>query len=160
MRTPFAPAHLSSDTSAAVPWLATEYVPGATLHVAVREHGPLPEPMVRALGAAVAGALRDVHGLGIVHRDLKPANIVLSPDGPGSAPVADDRVRDRSDPARARGSVAPDRNHADRSRCRDGPGPGPGPRERARRADGRGSPVGLCYDSAVPGFGTDYSECT
>ncbi len=64
------------------PWLATEYVPGPTLHDAVQAHGPLPVPALRALVAGLAEALRAIHGAGLVHRDLKPANVLLAADGP------------------------------------------------------------------------------
>ncbi|WP_411108675.1 protein kinase domain-containing protein [Streptomyces sp. c-19] len=64
------------------PWLATAYVPGPTLTKAVAESGPLDEPAVRALGAALADALLGVHSAGLLHRDLKPDNILLCADGP------------------------------------------------------------------------------
>ncbi|MFE3905164.1 PQQ-binding-like beta-propeller repeat protein [Streptomyces sp. NPDC059153] len=64
------------------PWIATEFLTGPTLDDAVRSHGPLDEPTVRALAAALAHALRDIHTAGLVHRDLKPANIVLTATGP------------------------------------------------------------------------------
>ncbi|GAA2801031.1 serine/threonine-protein kinase [Saccharopolyspora taberi] len=73
---------VDADTEAEQPWLATEYVPGPTLHKAVAEHGPLPERSVRGLAAGLAEALGGIHRAGLVHRDLKPANILLGPDGP------------------------------------------------------------------------------
>ncbi|WP_438387753.1 serine/threonine-protein kinase [Actinopolyspora saharensis] len=73
---------VDSDPESAHPWLATEYVPGPTLHQAVAEHGPLPESTVLGLGAGLAEALQAVHRAGLVHRDLKPANVLLGPDGP------------------------------------------------------------------------------
>ncbi|NYH76834.1 serine/threonine protein kinase [Actinopolyspora biskrensis] len=73
---------VDSDPEAPHPWLATEYVPGPTLHRAVAEHGPLPEGTVLGLGAGLAEALQAVHRAGLVHRDLKPANVLLGPDGP------------------------------------------------------------------------------
>lgn len=63
-------------------WIATEFLAGPTLLQAVRAHGPLSVPAVRALGAALAHTLREVHAAGLVHRDIKPANIVLGSDGP------------------------------------------------------------------------------
>ena len=57
-------------------WFATEYVPGPTLA------GPLPATECRALMAALAEALADIHAHGICHRDVKPQNVILSPTGP------------------------------------------------------------------------------
>ena len=75
-------AVVNADPDADQPWLATEYVPGPTLHQAVADHGPLPEDTVRSLGAGLAEALVAIHRAGLVHRDLKPANVLLGPDGP------------------------------------------------------------------------------
>ncbi|WP_280923926.1 serine/threonine-protein kinase, partial [Streptomyces bohaiensis] len=73
---------LQSDTDGAVPWLATAYVPGASLGEAVAFHGAVPQRTVVRLTAGVADALRSVHGAGVVHRDLKPSNVLLAADGP------------------------------------------------------------------------------
>ncbi|MFR9729315.1 serine/threonine-protein kinase [Saccharopolyspora sp. MS10] len=73
---------IDADTETAQPWLATEYVPGPTLHRAVADHGPLPEQTVRTLAAGLAEALGAIHRAGLVHRDLKPGNVLLGPDGP------------------------------------------------------------------------------
>ncbi|GAA2341146.1 hypothetical protein GCM10009854_17000 [Saccharopolyspora halophila] len=75
-------AVVNADPDAEQPWLATEYVPGPTLHKAVSDHGPLPEAAVRSLGAGLAEALVAIHRADLVHRDLKPANVLLGPDGP------------------------------------------------------------------------------
>lgn len=73
---------LDADPDTDTPWLAVLYVPALTLHEAVARLGVLPEPAVRALGAALAEALRSIHGGGLVHRDLKPGNVLLSATGP------------------------------------------------------------------------------
>ncbi|WP_344265261.1 serine/threonine-protein kinase, partial [Streptomyces sodiiphilus] len=75
-------AVLDAGPEAEVPWVATGYVAGPDLHRVVREHGPLPEPTVRALGAGLAEALAAVHARGLVHRDVKPSNVLLALDGP------------------------------------------------------------------------------
>ncbi|WP_031083977.1 serine/threonine-protein kinase [Streptomyces sp. NRRL WC-3549] len=84
---------LDADTEAAVPWVATGYVAGPSLHrivsgrpgapaAASEAYGPLPERSVRILGSGLARALRDIHRAGIVHRDLKPSNVLVTIDGP------------------------------------------------------------------------------
>ncbi|SED85771.1 Serine/threonine protein kinase [Streptomyces sp. 2231.1] len=73
---------VDADTQAGTPWIATEYVLGPPLDEAVRLAGPLPETTVRALGAALCGALARLHGSDVVHRDLKPSNILVTAYGP------------------------------------------------------------------------------
>jgi tRNA A-37 threonylcarbamoyl transferase component Bud32 len=73
---------LDSDTEGAVPWVATEYVPGPSLALAVATHGPLPPEAVVRLIAGIAHALVDIHASRVVHRDLKPGNVMLAEDGP------------------------------------------------------------------------------
>ncbi|MFJ8139702.1 protein kinase [Streptomyces sp. NPDC096013] len=63
-------------------WLATEYVPGPTLHAAVVTHGPLPADLARVMLAALAEGLDAIHVRGVWHRDLKPLNVILSATGP------------------------------------------------------------------------------
>ncbi|MFF5185698.1 protein kinase [Streptomyces sp. NPDC000345] len=59
-------------------WLATEYVAAPSLADWVERHGPLPEPVVRALAAELAEGLRAVHRTGLAHRDVKPSNVLLA----------------------------------------------------------------------------------
>ncbi|MGW2306342.1 protein kinase domain-containing protein [Streptomyces sp. NPDC001809] len=75
-------AVVDADPQAQTPWLATEYVLGPPLDDAVELGGPLPEPTVRALGAALAGALAQLHSSDVVHRDLKPSNVLVTAYGP------------------------------------------------------------------------------
>ncbi|MEU4099132.1 protein kinase [Streptomyces tanashiensis] len=76
-------AVLAADPEAALPWVATTYVAGPTLHQVVAEqHGPLPEPSVRGLASGLCRALGDIHAAGLVHRDLKPSNVMVTIDGP------------------------------------------------------------------------------
>ncbi|MEU9999751.1 protein kinase [Streptomyces sp. NPDC050848] len=82
VNSPYAAALRDADADAAVPWLATEYVPGPSLAEAVTRAGALPVAAVRALGAALARALDSVHRAQVLHRDLKPANVLLGASGP------------------------------------------------------------------------------
>ncbi|MFI8433073.1 protein kinase [Streptomyces sp. NPDC079020] len=82
VRSPHSAALVGGDATGALPWLATEYVPGPSLAEAVFRTGPLPEPVVRAVGSGLARALADMHGVRVLHRDLKPGNVLLAADGP------------------------------------------------------------------------------
>lgn len=74
---------LDADTEADVPWVATGYVAGPSLHQVVgKGYGPLPVSSVRVLAAGLAHALADIHAAGLVHRDLKPSNVMITIDGP------------------------------------------------------------------------------
>ncbi|TDD39131.1 hypothetical protein E1286_35695 [Nonomuraea terrae] len=73
---------VGADPDAPVPWLATVYLRGLSLHHAVAQHGPLPLSSVIALAAGLAEALVAIHDAGVVHRDLKPSNVMLTPEGP------------------------------------------------------------------------------
>jgi outer membrane protein assembly factor BamB/tRNA A-37 threonylcarbamoyl transferase component Bud32 len=75
-------AVVDADPRAAVPWLATAFVPAPSLEEIVTEAGPLPVQAVRWLAAGVAEALQSIHGAGLVHRDLKPSNVLVVEDGP------------------------------------------------------------------------------
>lgn len=76
-------AVLAADPEAALPWVATAYIAGPTLHQVVAEqNGPLPEHSVRGLASGLCRALGDIHAAGLVHRDLKPSNVMVTIDGP------------------------------------------------------------------------------
>ncbi|GHJ39846.1 PQQ-binding-like beta-propeller repeat protein [Streptomyces sp. TS71-3] len=75
-------AVVDADPRAAVPWLATAYVPAPSLEEIVNAQGPLPAQAVRWLAAGIAEALQSIHGAGLVHRDLKPSNVLVVEDGP------------------------------------------------------------------------------
>ncbi|MFI5637881.1 PQQ-binding-like beta-propeller repeat protein [Streptomyces goshikiensis] len=75
-------AVVDADPRAAVPWLATAYVPAPSLEEIVNECGPMPAQAVRWLAAGIAEALQSIHGAGLVHRDLKPSNVLVVEDGP------------------------------------------------------------------------------
>ena len=63
-----------------VPYLLLQYVPGRTLREASRD-GPMPEPLVRRIGAQLAGALAALHDAGFAHGDVKPENVRLDDAG-------------------------------------------------------------------------------
>ncbi|QNE76679.1 PQQ-binding-like beta-propeller repeat protein [Streptomyces finlayi] len=73
---------VDADPTAALPWMATLYVPGPTLSEQVKRNGPLAPAELRRLTAGLAEALRDIHRAGVIHRDLKPSNVLLSDSGP------------------------------------------------------------------------------
>ncbi|MEU1182920.1 ABC transporter substrate-binding protein [Streptomyces sp. NPDC005820] len=82
MTSPWVAPLVDADPEAEQPWLATAFVPGPSLAEAVAAYGPLPVGSLRALGARLAEALRELHGVGLVHRDVKPGNVLLALDGP------------------------------------------------------------------------------
>ncbi|MEZ0065173.1 serine/threonine protein kinase/outer membrane protein assembly factor BamB [Streptacidiphilus sp. MAP12-20] len=75
-------AVVDADADAAVPWLATAYIPAPSLEDLVTDCGPLPVGTVRWLVAGIAEALQSIHAAGLVHRDLKPSNVLVTEDGP------------------------------------------------------------------------------
>lgn len=73
---------VDADPTAALPWMATLYVPGPTLAAQVKRNGPMSPAALRRLTAGLAEALRDIHRAGVIHRDLKPSNVLLPDSGP------------------------------------------------------------------------------
>jgi serine/threonine protein kinase len=72
---------IEADADADLPWMACEYVDGATLEDVVRAAGPLDDRSLLQLATMLAEGLVSVHSVDIVHRDLKPANVLLPRDG-------------------------------------------------------------------------------
>ena len=78
-----------------VPFVATRYVPGLSLHDHVQEEGPLAGEDLVWFADCLAEALQAVHAVGVLHRDVKPSNVVMEGRTPilidfGLARVADD----------------------------------------------------------------------
>ncbi len=78
-----------------IPYVATRYVPGLSLHDYVREEGPITARDLPWFAARLADALAAVHAQGVLHRDIKPANVLMEGRAPilidfGLARVADD----------------------------------------------------------------------
>jgi eukaryotic-like serine/threonine-protein kinase len=63
------------------PFIAMEFVTGASLATVLRQGVQIPPRRVVSLVAQVLDALSAAHRLGIVHRDIKPANILLLVNG-------------------------------------------------------------------------------
>jgi beta-lactam-binding protein with PASTA domain/tRNA A-37 threonylcarbamoyl transferase component Bud32 len=61
------------------PWIAMEYVEGASLSDLIKRGLSVGEA-VEIVRQVLAGA-RFAHGRGIVHRDLKPGNVIVDPEG-------------------------------------------------------------------------------
>jgi len=70
-------APYAEDADKPVPYLAMEYVFGATLKELARRLGPLPLDWVWRIGAQLCAALSAAHSIGIVHRDVKPQNVLI-----------------------------------------------------------------------------------
>ena len=62
------------------PVLVMEAIDGLDLAHHLEAHGPLSPARTRSLGAALAGALHQLHAKGYLHRDVKPANVLLTED--------------------------------------------------------------------------------
>ena len=73
---------IEAETDSALPFMATEYVPGPSLSEYVAAYGPPGPDMMYGLATGLAEALTVIHAAGIVHRDLKPSNVILGHDGP------------------------------------------------------------------------------
>ncbi|GGR61798.1 putative Ser/Thr protein kinase [Nocardioides luteus] len=86
---------VDADPWGQVPWLATRYVQGPTLHDKIVNDGPLARGKAEQLASDLAEGIADCHAVGVLHRDIKPANIILDHGTPilidfGLARVTDD----------------------------------------------------------------------
>ncbi len=86
---------VDADPWAVVPYVATRYVPGLSLHDYVHEEGPIEGTDLTWFAACLAEGLASVHAVGVLHRDVKPSNVLMEGRTPilidfGLARVADD----------------------------------------------------------------------
>ena len=86
---------VDADPWAPVPYVATRYVPGLSLHDYVHEEGPIEGKDLTWFAACLAEGVASVHAVGVLHRDVKPSNVLMEGRTPilidfGLARVADD----------------------------------------------------------------------
>ena len=86
---------VDADPWGQVPFVATRYVPGLSLHEHVPQEGPIRAADLRWFARCLAEGLAAVHAAGVLHRDVKPSNVLLEGRAPilidfGLARVADD----------------------------------------------------------------------
>ncbi|HEX5091021.1 MAG TPA: serine/threonine-protein kinase [Nocardioides sp.] len=86
---------VDADPWAPVPYVATRYVPGLSLHDYVHEEGPIRGKDLTWFAACLAEGVSSVHAVGVLHRDVKPSNVLMEGRTPilidfGLARVADD----------------------------------------------------------------------
>jgi len=83
IRSPRVAEIIDADPWGPLPYVATRYVPGLSLHQHVRTHGPIHGDALVWFAHALADALSAVHAVGVLHRDIKPSNVLLE----GRAPI-------------------------------------------------------------------------
>lgn len=86
---------IDADPWAEVPYVATRYVPGLSLHDHTAEEGPITGGDLLWFAACLAEGVAAVHEVGVLHRDIKPSNVLMEGRTPilidfGLARVADD----------------------------------------------------------------------
>lgn len=81
-KSPFVASVIDSSSADEMPWLAVEFISGASLKELVDDKGPVAEGEWWSIAIAMSRALTAVHEAGLIHRDIKPANILMSDKGP------------------------------------------------------------------------------
>ena len=86
---------VDADPWGPIPYVATRYVPGYSLHDQVQEDGPIDGADLIWLARSLAEGVASVHAAGVLHRDVKPSNVLMEGRTPilidfGLARVADD----------------------------------------------------------------------
>ncbi|MET8521491.1 serine/threonine-protein kinase [Nocardioides sp. NPDC004968] len=95
VRSPWIAEIVDADPYADLPFVATRYVPGPTLHDRIKDDGPVVGEDRFWLARCLAGGVAACHDAGVLHRDVKPSNVVMEGRTPvlidfGLARVADD----------------------------------------------------------------------
>ena len=86
---------VDADPWGPVPYVATRYVPGLSLHDHVHEEGPIEGTDLTWFAGCLAEGVASVHAAEVLHRDVKPSNVLMEGRTPilidfGLARVADD----------------------------------------------------------------------
>ncbi len=86
---------VDADPWGPIPYVATRYVPGFSLHDQIQEDGPIDGADLAWFARALAEGVATVHACGVLHRDVKPSNVLMEGRKPilidfGLARVADD----------------------------------------------------------------------
>jgi hypothetical protein len=95
VRSPWVAEIVDADPWGPVPFVATRFIDGPSLHDQVGTLGPLGAGALHHFASCLAQALGAVHKAGVLHRDVKPSNVVLDGDTPvlidfGLARLGDD----------------------------------------------------------------------
>ncbi len=83
VRSPYVAEIIDADPWGPVPYVATRYVDGPSLHDEITSGGAFEGADLRRFALGLAKALQAVHAAGVLHRDVKPSNVVLD----GMTPV-------------------------------------------------------------------------
>lgn len=75
------PPVVEADTEAAIPWIASEFVPGPNLVQVAASVGTLPESAARRIAAGLAAAVEELDRAGLAIPEVKPAHVILAVDG-------------------------------------------------------------------------------
>ncbi len=92
---PWVAGIVDADPWAPIPYVATRYVPGLSLHDLIVEEGAITGPDLYWFAAGLAEGITSVHAVDVLHRDVKPSNVLMEGRTPilidfGLARVADD----------------------------------------------------------------------
>ncbi|MER7177692.1 hypothetical protein ABT367_40435, partial [Streptomyces mesophilus] len=119
-------SYVDSGSDQDLPWLVCRHVPSLTLaEVRGLLYGGLAEPVVRGIGAVLAGALARLHAHGAAHGAVTPDGVLLGASGArlvrprGTGSPADDVAALAAVLDDAGAGRAPDRELLDRCRQQD-----------------------------------------